>query len=195
MARRRILASRDIATKMLRTAQKKVQVYSFFPVDKASCVCHAMIHEWKEKLSMLPRELKEAELAKQAHLECPKDKTNMDRYEITCSGCGQVQGYCYATDETLKDWCDFHYVQWTDGKEWFGNLTPNISPIDETLGLECTCGVDTRDMRGNMTLPVMMAHDLEKDNRRGREFGQATSKFKVRKVSLNTVRFNKPNKE
>lgn len=188
MKKRLIITSRDIATKMKLLHQKSLVVYSFFPIDKADCVCHLMIDGWKKKLATMPEGKREEEVKRLGSLVCPRDKTFMKRYEVYCGNCGAIQGYCWATDATLKDWCDFHYAQWTDGSQWYGCFTPNVSPITEQLTLECTCGQDTRDFRANMTLPGAMAQRLEDSNKIGRDFGYKNSKFKIREVtSLNTV--------
>ncbi len=183
MTKRIITASKDIATQMKLLKQKKVIIYSFFPVDKADCVCHIMIDQWKKKIALMPPQQKDAEIHRLGNLVCPRDKTFMHRYEIYCTNCGAIQGYCWATDATLKDWCDFHYTSWTDGKQWFGCFTPHVSPIDESLCLECTCGNDTRDFRANMTLPTKMSTMLEESNKIGRDFGKKDSKFKVNQIS------------
>lgn len=188
MNKRVIYASRDLETKMKLLKQKKLVVYSFFPIDRGNCDCQQMIRDWKDKLSILPPKQRDAEKEKVSHLECPRDKTGMNRYELSCKGCGEVVGYCWATDETLNDFCDFHYVSTSDGRQWKGCYTPNISPIDETIGIECCCGVDSRDMRANMTLPGKIAYEMEEENKRGREFGKANSKFKVRKVSVDSLK-------
>lgn len=193
MIPRIINASRDIETKMLLKGQNEIRIYSFFPIDRAGCACKTAIKEWKDSISLMPPHLREGEINKHGFIECPQDKTKMNRYKITCGGCGMVQGYCWASDETLKDWCDFHYVQWTDGKQWYGCFTPQVSPIDETLCLECACGVDTRDIRANMTLPGKTAFEMEEKNKIGRGFGTEQSKFEVEKVRANvSITFNKP---
>ena len=183
---RKIYTSRDMATQMSLHKQKRIDVYSFFPVDRADCECQEVIKEWRDKLALMPKEEISQEIAKQEYITCPRDKAGLNRYEITCGSCGEVQGYCWASDETLTDWCDFHYVQWTNGKEWKGCLTPQISPIDESLCLECACGLDSRDFRANMTLPSIVASEKESSNKVGREFGKINSKFKVEKVRSNT---------
>lgn len=176
---RAIFASSDTAERMRLAKQKRIDIYSFFPVDRGDCVCAKGISEWQDKLRLLPQNQKDAEIARLGHFQCPRDKTGLQRFEITCNNCGQIQGYCYAKDATLDDFCDFHYVNWTDGKQWYGCLTPNISPITQQLTLECTCGYDTRDFRANQTLSGKVAEQMEKDNREGREFNRRDSKFGV----------------
>ncbi len=180
--KRHIFASRDVYEKMKRAKQDHIEVYSFFPVDRASCSCQTMIEEWKDKLQVMNEESRNKIISATKFLECPKSKVGMKRYEIACARCGQVQGYCWASNAKLEDWFDFHYVQWTDGNEWFGNLTPNISPISEFLGLECTCGQDTRDFRANQTLSLRRSVQIEESNKEGREFNKKGSKFTVTEV-------------
>lgn len=114
-------------------------------------------------------------------------QAGMRRYEVTCKACGEVMGYCWATDNTLGDWCEFHFTQWKDGKRWHGCMTPHISPVTEQLCLECCCGQDTRDFRANTTLSARVASRIEERNRVGREFGKPDSKFLVRIVSKNVI--------
>lgn len=182
MKKRIIYASSDIALKMKHLKQKRIDILSFYPNDKGDCVCVKMISEWKDKLMLLPEAQRNSEIAKIKQLRCPRDKTGMQRYAITCRNCGEVQGYCWATDPSLTDFCDFHYVQWTDGEQWFGCFTPNISPITQQLTLECTCGQDTRDFRANQTLSGKVVERLEKESRKGREFNKADSKFAIAQV-------------
>ncbi len=179
----------------------KIEVYSFFPVDRASCECHLLIHQWKEKLAMLSGGKRREAVSTQGFITCPRSKVGMKRYKITCKNCNEIQGYCWAKDSTLKDWCDFHYINWA-GKHkkiknkkvdyeylWKGCFTPHISPITEQLCMECSCGQDTRDFRGNMTLAPKRAYDIEEENKIGREFGKSNSKFKVNGVANNVIPF------
>ncbi len=183
MHKRHIIASRDTYEKMKIRKLKRLDVFSFFPVDPASCPCQVMIEQWKDKLAAMSETERNKVVEQTQHLTCPRDKSGMNRYEIKCAKCGAVQGYCWATDATLKDFCDFHYVQWTDGNEWFGNLTPNISPIDGSLGLECTCSNDTRDFRANQTMSLLQSIKIEESNREGREFSKPGAKFTVHKIT------------
>ncbi len=174
-----------MATKIKLDKRSSLTIYSFFPIDPGDCECMAMVKEWKDKLLLTPPDKREALVEKTGHLVCPRDKSSMRRYEITCKVCGQVEGYCWATNSTLADFCDFHYVNWTDGELWYGCLTPNISPITQELTLECTCGQDTRDFRANMTLSAKKAIEIERGNSIGRKFGDQKSKFKVMEVRKN----------
>lgn len=180
---RTIFSSRDIYQKMTLLKKETLRVYSFFPIDRMSCDCQPSIKAFKEKLSIMPPHKQQEEIEKLKQLECPRDKSVMKRYELYCRSCGAIQGYCWATTPKLEDWCDFHYAQWTDGTRWFGCLTPNISPIDEKLTLECCCGNDSRDFRANMTLPGKVAYEMEEENRRGRDFSTHQSRFGVREVT------------
>lgn len=176
---RPLFASRDVHTRMKLLKKKKITIYSLYPIDKGDCECVTMIKNYKDKLLLMSQKDREAEIEKTNYLVCPRDKSKMRRYKIICKNCDEVQGFCWATDATLKDFCDFHYVQWTDGNFWYGCLTPNISPIDQSLTLECTCGYDTRDFRANMTLPGRIATRIERENAKGREFATIKSKFNV----------------
>lgn len=184
---RTINASRSLDTKMKLKDYPKVEVYSFFPIDKHNCACQSAISNWKNRLAALPDDKRKQEVDKQDFLECPEDKLGKNRYEVRCNGCKAVVGYCWASDERLLDWVDFHYVQWAEKARWYGCLTPHVSPIDESLCIECTCGVDTRDFRANMTLPGMTAESLERKNSIGRKFGLPNSKFSAKKVRKNIL--------
>ena len=188
---RHIFASREVSVVVTNSPSKTIEIYSFFPCDKASCDCQKVIVDFKKKLSTLPANEKQALMAQTERIICSRSKKGMKRYRIVCKTCGEILGYCWATDNTLKDWCDFHYTQWTDGKEWHGCLTPHVSPITEQLCLECCCGADTRDFRANMTLPISTAMEIEEENQVGRDFGTADSKFAVRTVSANVIPFKK----
>lgn len=189
--RRKIYASGEMIELAKKAKNKKVQVYSFFPVDPSFCECQKEIIKLKKKLAEMPPKKREAYMREIKHFTCPRSKIGLNRYRIVCKACGKVQGYCWASDASLKDWCDFHYVSWTDGKEWYGCLTPHVSPITQQLCLECTCGQDTRDFRANMTLNPKVAFDIEQKNKVGREYGKSNSKFSVRKVRLNVLPFKK----
>ncbi len=186
--KRKFIASPEMKTKAS-NAGGKVQIYSFFPIDRAYCDCQKLIHEWKQKLAPLSGEGSKEVSERQSFIVCPKNKVGMKRYRIDCNNCKETQGYCWATDKTLTDWCDFHYTNWTDGDSWHGCVGPHVSPITEQLHLECACGQDTRDFRANMTMDPKEAYEREQKNVIGREFNQRNSKFKVSVVSNNVVAF------
>lgn len=187
MIRREILASRETGIVAKKSSSGRVEIYGFFPIDRADCDCQKMIVKWKNDLSAMSSKRRSLVIKQAKFLECPKDKEKMNRYNITCKNCGEILGYCWATDETLTDWCDFHYVQWTDGNQWYGCFTPHISPITQELCLECCCGQDTRDFRANMTLSHRIATGIEKENSKGRSFGNKFSKFKIGIVNKGVI--------
>lgn len=187
--KRIIFASKEMNNVAKKSSNGKVQVYSFFPVDRGNCSCQPYVLEWKNKLAITPPDKKDEILQDMKYLTCHRDKTLMNRYEISCANCKEVLGYCWATDPTLVDFCDFHYTSWTNGEQWYGCLTPNISPISEELCLECTCGSDTRDFRANMTLSAKDAETMEKNNAIGRKYGNMDSKFIVRQVKNDMLPF------
>ena len=188
---RKIFASGEVGREAKLSYNKKIEIYSFFPNDRANCVCQPMVLEWKGKLATLSSDKKNELLQKESYLECPRSKVGLNRYQITCKKCQETLGYCWASDSSLKDFCDFHYVSWSDGKEWHGCFTPHISPITQQLCFECACGEDTRDFRANMTLPYDIASEKERVNSIGREFGKSDSKFKVRQVGIDVIPFKK----
>jgi len=203
MKRRKIFASEETAQLAKKSNYRIVQVYSFFPIDRASCFCQKMIKDYRSKLDSHSQEKREEFIKRDKHLVCPRDKTGMRRRVITCNNCDEIQGYLWARDNTLKDWCDFHYVQWTETREikskkskkvfyetlWHGCFTPHISPITEELCLECTCGQDTRDFKANMTMNVKEAYKIEDKNKIGREFGESNSKFATRVARADVLPF------
>jgi hypothetical protein len=186
---RTIFASNETANLARGELSGRIEIFSFFPYDRGDCECRTMISAWQRELSTLPENERKQKIRETGHFTCPRSKAGMRRYVLRGSFCNQVMGYVWATDNKLSDWCDFHYTQWTDGEKWYGCLTPNISPIDQTLGLECTCGVDSRDFRANTTLSKVVAESFESRNRIGREFGKQDSKFVLAAVpkSVNFV--------
>ena len=178
-----------MAVLVSKSDNKKIEVYSFFPIDRADCDCRDLVKLWKKKLGPLSKEDKQKAITTTKFLVCPKNKAGMRRYKIVCKNCNEIQGYCWASDNTLRDWCDFHYTQWTDGEQWFGCLSPHVSPITEELCLECVCGQDTRDFRANMTLPPKVAYEIESKNKIGRLFGKSSSAFSARVVKVGVIPF------
>lgn len=187
--KRKILASREMEEMVKLSSNGKVSIYSFFPCDRAVCPCQKIILGFKKKLPTLTQKERRSLIEDTRFIQCPRDKTGMKRYKVSCKSCGETQGYCWATNNTLQDFFDFHYVQWTDGERWYGCLAPHISPITEELCIECVCGQDTRDFRANMTLPFKVADRFEKSNMVGRKFGRGDSKFKTRVVGRNVLPF------
>ncbi len=200
---RKIFASNEMTKLAKKADNNSVQVYSFFPIDRANCACQKMIIEHKKKLAGYNQEKRDTFIKEAKYLTCTRDKTGMRKRIITCKNCKDIQGYVWSTDNTLEDWCDFHYVQWTQTHRvkskskkpvyetlWHGCLTPNVSPITEQFTLECCCGQDTRDFRANMTMNAKSAYKIEEKNKIGREFGKPNSKFTTRVVRVNMLPFN-----
>lgn len=161
---------------------KHKKVYGFFPIDKSDCECASVIQDIKNKLSLL-NEQKQRDLKYEMEvLRCPRDKSGMSKFKISCNNCGADLAECWATDETLVDYCDLHYISYHDGEYWQGALGVNISPIDLKIGFECCCGEDTRDFRLKTNVPDDVKKEKEK-NLQGREFGKKDSKFKSEKVN------------
>lgn len=183
----RIFASREVTKVAKLSPTKKINIYSMFPIDRAYCECQKLILDWKKSLALLNESQRQELLNKTPFIECPHDKTNMKRFKIICASCGEGQAYCWATDSSLKDWFDLHYIQWTGDGYWHGCLTPHISPVTQQLCLECCCGQDTRDFKANMTLNYKIARQLELINSIGREFGKNDSKFIAKSIRKNLV--------
>lgn len=182
-ALRQVPASREAEFILKHVLKAKRQdIYSFFPVDRGDCECKQVIHDYKLKLAQSNEEGRKSIMASLPNLVCPRDKSNLTRFKIICRECGELQAYLWATNSTLEDWCDCHYVQWHDGEYWHGCFTPHISPVTQRLCFECTCGNDTRDFTLNLTLPGSLAQQKEAQNKKGREYSKADSKFLVKEV-------------
>lgn len=180
MSKRIIFASREVGVEADASPAKMVRVFSFFPIDRADCECASLVLQWQKKFGEATQKERQQLIEQTPFLTCPRDKTKLKHYEIVCRKCKETQGFCWASDASLVDWCDFHYVQWTRGDQWRGCFTPHISPITQQLCFECCCGQDTRDFRANMKLSQRIAENKERANSIGREFNQPNSKFLVR---------------
>ena len=180
---RHVFASNDLKQSLVKKRQKKLKIYSFYPIDRADCSCQKIILDWQKQIIKLSPKQRKLAIQQQKYLTCPSIKKRLKHYKITCKNCGAILGYCWASDKSLQDWVDFHYTNWTDGNEWHGCLTPQISPITQKLCLECTCGQTTRDFQ-------IKSKNIEKKNKVGRDFEKKNSKFEVRRISKNMIPFN-----
>ena len=149
------------------------RIISKYPIDKPNCACQE--HIVSDKKVARPS----------IYLTCPRDKKGMTRYLVTCGKCGEKIALVWSKDKSLTDWCDLHYISEARmvKKEslWFGCVAVNISPVDLTLGFECSCGNDSRDFRANQTLPREKLLKKIAETETNREFNKKDSKFKVRK--------------
>lgn len=155
------------------SSSKKKGYKGLTPADPYECSCQKLIQKMYKAVG---------EGKKSYYVECDRKKIGMSKYNIVCSNCANVVAEVYATDLTLKDYCDLHYICQTDGKNWYGALALNLSPIDGKIGIECACGQDTRDFRANNTLPYDKLSKKIVENLKGRDFGLKDSKFKLMKV-------------
>ena len=162
---------------------KKQTIISFLPYDRPGCICIPLVKAEKARLSqMLPKQRLE-EQNKKRRVVCPRiTEAGFKKYKIICRRCKEVVGFVHSKDKKLSDWCNFHYVSRTDGKRWYGCFSPNISPIDGSLGIECACGNDTRDFRANTNLGPKEKERKIKETMKGREFGKRNSKFILKEV-------------
>lgn len=135
---------------------------AYLPNDKPSCKCDSMKLREQQKIAQMNDNQRQSYISKRI-MHCQRTKeADMKPYKIICNNCGEHVANVYSIDESLSDWCDFHYINATDGEHWYGAITPNVNPYDYKIGIECACGIDTR-----------------KINSEGREFGQKDSKFKL----------------
>lgn len=106
-----------------------------------------------------------------------KQAKGYHQYNITCVNCGDQVAVVWAKDDTLKDWCDLHYMCEHDKNTWRGAMAVNVSPIDGLVGFECACGEDTRDFRANKELPRVMKQLMIEYSNTHRGFGHAKAGF------------------
>lgn len=180
MRRRTVWASEETFRQAMASPKKQVKVYAMFPNDRSDCPCVPLVSEWTKRLAMATEKERLKLIEENSPIMCPRDKSKMQQFVIFCQKCGDAQGYVYATDDKLSDWCDFHYLQWTEKGEWRGCFTPHLSPITEELCFECCCGNDTRDFRANSKLPYSLAMTMEERNSVGRRFGHKDSSYVLR---------------
>lgn len=105
------------------------------------------------------------------------DKENRKKYDIICTRCGEKVAYVWADNDKLENWCDLHYLCWYDKTTWYGARAINVSPIDGRLGIECSCGEDTRDFRAARGIPPVQRELLVNYILKHRDFGVPTSKY------------------
>lgn len=194
----RITASDNERVKLQALNLASREIIGFFPTDRADCECQPVIQDLQIKFgNMKPDEIAKRKAILKI-LECPADKRGKKKFLVKCNECKEKIGVCFASDETLSDWVDFHYiskVQLVDeeiqviddlgkmkkGKVqkvyWTGALGINISPIDQKLGFECACGNDSRDFRANTTLSKKAREEFIRVTSEGRELGKDNSKF------------------
>jgi hypothetical protein len=111
-----------------------------------------------------------------------KQKRGYRQYAVNCVKCGDQVATVWATDSTLKDWCDLHYVCWHDEHTWYGAMEVQVSLIDEQLGFECACGEDTRDFRTAKSMSPVLRELAANYSMKHREFNKPTSAFLVTKL-------------
>lgn len=204
----RISVSSEELELLQKSGKTEHVISSVWPTDKPNCPCQAKIRELKTQLSqMSTNKAKELIASFGDKYECPRSKEGATQYKIHCQNCGELVATCYSTDAELSDYFDFHYVcrsvlvdkveviEETDEKGkikkrrtteqvgyWQGAMAINVSPIDLSIGIECACGEDTRDFRGNMTIPSKERIDRVKESMKGKRFGKSDSRFKATRI-------------
>lgn len=121
-------------------------------------------------------------LKQHAPFDFVKDKRGYKQYSVICARCGDQVATVWATDGTLKDWCDLHYICWHDENTWYGAMEVQISLIDEQLGFECACGEDTRDFRTAKSMSPVLRDLAANYSMKHREFNKPTSAFVATKI-------------
>ena len=172
---RKVSASREAKDRI--DSKGTIKISSDIPVDPYNCECkRAIVNRKKDEIKK--------------RIECPRrNESKLKKYSIECKNCGAKVGDIHASDKKLTDWANFHYycesrkVKGDDGKkipdsyQWFGAMAVQVSQFDGKLGIECTCGQDTRDFRGNTTMHKTQLEEIISENMKGRDFGKLNSKF------------------
>jgi hypothetical protein len=147
-----------------------IKIESDIPVDRYDCEC-------RQEIALRKRD------EKKRRIDCPRRlEPELKQYKVFCKNCDAQVGTIHASNKYLDDWANLHY--YCEAKkdangfhEWVGCMAVNISPIDQKLGFECSCGQDTRDFRANTTIPPAILNNLIEENMKGRDFGKVNSKF------------------
>lgn len=106
-----------------------------------------------------------------------KEEKGYKLYKVICVQCHDELALVWAKDETLRDWCDLHYITEYDKNSWRGCMTVQNSDVDDQLGFECACGEDTRDHRGRSSLPPVLRKLAIEYSMKHRAFGTKDSAF------------------
>ena len=159
------------------SSENRSRIRSILPMDRSDCDCFGLVDAyWQEAGKGHKAE---------GEITCPRSKNKgYTKYIITCANCGNPVAEVYAKDKTLSDYCNLHTISETDGEHWFGCFALNLSPIDGSIGIECSCGQDTRDFRANNTLPQSKLNYMIEKTSQGRNFGVIGAKYKVTKAKL-----------
>src|SRR3990167_6808122 len=89
--KRVIFASSVMADRLKAAKQKKLSIYSFFPIDRGNCECVKLVSEWKDRFMLMHPKNKEDEILRVGHLVCPKDKP--DKNEIKFPVINVMEGW------------------------------------------------------------------------------------------------------
>lgn len=111
--------------------KKEHRIFSFYPVDKGDCECRKEVRKFNIQLAGLSHEQRAALVDKMGHITCSRDKSGMQKYQILCNRCGEIQGEVYATDEKLTDWCDLHYISSCRLEEKTEVFTDKVEVLDK----------------------------------------------------------------
>lgn len=148
-------------------AINRPEVEKDFRLEKATILREMALMKPADKLRFI----------EQGPIDFISDKGNRKKYEILCSNCGDKVAYCWASDDSLSDWVDLHYLTWYNAESWRGALAINVSPIDGKLGIECACGEDTRDFRAAPHMAPLQRQLMTEYSLKHRVFGTKESKF------------------
>lgn len=93
----------------------KHDIYSFFPVDKWDCECQGLINDIKNQMTHLRPEDIEDFKKSLGVVRCPKAiRPTYKKYKVKCQNCGEIVAEVFATGPDLKDYCDLHYVGYSE---------------------------------------------------------------------------------
>lgn len=115
-------------------------IYSFFPCDKWECDCQGLIENLKVKFgSMTTNQIQTYKDRLGSVLRCTRNKNGMKLYKIHCNKCNALLAECFATDDTISDWCDLHYICKSvlgKRKEDFGRMVAKKDKSGKVIGSE-----------------------------------------------------------
>ncbi len=158
----------------LRSKQEMIGHLAINPTEIDRKVSYLKAEILREMAMMSPRDRM---LFAEKPIDFVQDKGTRKKYWIVCARCGDKVAYVWAENEKLDNWCDLHYYCWYTKTTWRGARAINVSPIDGKLGVECSCGEDTRDFRCAKGMSPIQKSLMIDYTQNHRDFGLPTSSF------------------